>query len=247
MRLTYEGGRGGAALVTGGSGGIGSSVVAALAEAGVPVGMTWASRRDEAQRVAASCTGAAVKAFEWSRPDAQSARDLVEAVTRECGPVRYLVSCTGIAQGSAFHRIDEPEWRRLIDTNLAMVFALTRAAIFPMMKGAFGRVVLTGSVSGLRGLKGHTIYAATKAALHGFGRSLAMECAPFGVTVNSIAPGWIDTPMLTSPLREEVTAGIPVGRLGTPRDVAGCVAFLLSDQAGYITGQTLAVDGGVTA
>ena len=236
MKLSY--GKGGA-LVTGGSGGIGSSVVRSLAASGVPVAATFNSRKEAAAE--------GVPLFAWSSPRADAAACLVSDVERDIGPIRHLVACTGIAQDRAFYRLDEAEWLEILSTNLTANLALVRAAVMPMMKAGFGRIVLLSSVSGLRGIAGHTVYAASKAGLDAFARSLALECAPFCVTVNTVAPGFVDTPMLaglTEKKRQSLSAGIPAGRFGTPEDVSAVVAFLLSEQAAYVTGQTWAVDGG---
>ena len=239
MTLTFA--KGGA-LVTGGSGGIGASVVRMLVADGVAVGTTYNRRKQGVP--------AGVPAFRWSSPDAAAAAGLVAEVEREIGPIRYLVACAGIAQERAFYRLEESEWLEILATNLTANVALARAVVTPMMKAGFGRIVLLSSVSGLRGIPGHTVYAATKAGLDAFARSLAIECAPFGVTVNTVAPGFIETPML-DPLSDQkkrsLVAGIPAGRFGTPDDVSRVVSFLLSEQAAYVTGQTMAVDGGRSA
>ena len=245
--LTYAKG---VALVTGGSGGIGSAVVKTLAQVGIPVAMTYRRNREAAEAVAREKTGGVpIEAYAWSSAGAEEASELVTRVSREVGPIRYLVSCAGIAQTSAFHVLSEKEWRDLIETNLIGNIALARAVVTLMLKAGFGRILFTGSVSGLRGLKGHTVYAATKAALHGMTRSLAQECAAFNVTVNSIAPGYIATSMLDDlpeEARKSLEKTIPMGRFGDPQDVAHIVAFLASEQASYVTGQTWAVDGGVS-
>lgn len=239
MKLIYAAG---GALVTGGSGGIGSAVVKMLVATGVPVASTFHRRKDRSV--------AGVPAFPWSKADAVAAAELVGDVEREIGPLRYLVACAGIAQDRAFYRMDEAEWLDILATNLTANVALVRASITPMMKAGFGRIVLCSSVSGLRGIPGHTVYAASKAGLDAFARSLAKECASFGVTVNTVAPGFIDTPML-DPLaeakRRSLIAGIPAGRFGTPDEVAAGIGFLLSTQAAYVTGQTFAIDGGSSA
>ncbi len=247
MKLTYPEG---VALVTGGSGGIGQSVVKNLARAGIPVGFTYRSQKKAAAAlVDALPRKTKVQAYELAASTADIASRLLDDVESDLGPVRYLVHCAGTGQEGAFFGMAEDEWLRILDANLTTAIAVARAAVTPLLKAGFGRIIFLSSVSGLRGLKGHTIYAATKAGLDGFARALAQECASFGVTVNSIAPGYIDTPMLAaapSARKKEWLRRIPMGRLGTPEEVASLVAFLCSEEAGYVTGQTWVMDGGIS-
>ena len=247
MMLTYAAG---SALIAGGSGGIGAAVVACLSDAGVPVGFTYHSRREAAEEmVKARGDGAPVRAYALAGSAAEEAAALVGQVKADLGDVRYLVHCAGIGQESAFFGMGEQEWLRILDVNLTSAVSLARAAITPFLKAGAGRILFISSVSGLRGIKGHTVYAASKAGLDGLTRSLAQECASFGVTVNSIAPGYIDTPMvaeLPAARRKELLRHIPAGRFGVPEEVAHLVAYLCSEQAAYVTGQTWVIDGGIS-
>jgi NAD(P)-dependent dehydrogenase (short-subunit alcohol dehydrogenase family) len=242
----------GTCLVAGGSGGIGRAIVERLANRGMTVAFTYRSGRATADEIVARAAGnrGRIAAYEWGSAAFDDAAALGARVERDLGPIRYLVAASGVAQESAFHTLSEGQVRTLLASNLEAVFALTRAVVIPMMKAGFGRVVLIGSVSGSRGIKGHTVYAATKAALEGFCRALAQEVGPFGVTVNCVAPGFIETQMIadmSERARKSWISRIPIGRLGQPADVAPLVEFLLTDSAAYVTGQTIAVDGGLSA
>jgi 3-oxoacyl-[acyl-carrier protein] reductase len=239
------------ALVTGASRGIGRAVAVELAARGYRVAINYQNSESAARdalRAIEERGGTAVTA-RADVSDSSQVRELVEFVERELGPVEVLVSNAGITRDNLLMRMKDSEWDDVIRADLNSAYYCAKAVIRGMMKARFGRILAMGSVSGLVGNAGQANYAAAKAGLMGLMRSIARETAGRGVTANVIAPGYIDTDM-TSGLPDDVKSGIlariPIGRYGRPEDIASAAAFLVSDEAAYITGQVLAVDGGMT-
>ena len=229
------------ALVTGASRGIGKAIALELGRAGANVVLSYHTGRDEAEAVAAEIGGRAVEA---DVSDAASAKALVE----EAGELDILVNNAGLTRDGVLARMSDDDWRAVIDTNLSSVFYTCRAAARPMMKRRAGAIVNVSSVVGLHGNPGQTNYAASKAGIIGFTKSLARELGSRGVRANVVAPGYI-TSRLTDEISEEMRTPMlqntPLGRLGDPENVAGAVRFLCSDEAAFITGEVLLVDGGL--
>jgi 3-oxoacyl-[acyl-carrier protein] reductase len=229
------------ALVTGGSRGIGKAIAGELAEAGATVVIGYQSAAEEAEAVASDIGGRAVQA-DVSDPD--EARRLVE----EAGDVDLLVNNAGITRDGLLMRMPDDDWRAVLDTNLGGVFHTCRAASRGMLRRRSGSIVNLSSVVGVHGNPGQTNYGAAKAGIIGFTKSLARELGSRGVRANVVAPGYIDT-RLTQELPEELKQAMlqntPLGRFGDPADVAGAVRFLCSDEASFITGEVLLVDGGL--
>ena len=229
------------ALVTGGSRGIGRAIALELGRAGAEVVVGFRTGREEAEAVAAEIGGRAVEA---DVSDAESAKTLVEAA----GDVDVLVNNAGLTRDGLLVRMSDEDWRTVIDTNLSSVFYTCRAAARPMMRKRAGSIVNVSSIVGVHGNWGQTNYAASKAGIIGFTKSLARELGSRNVRANVVAPGYVKT-QLTDVLPEEATqamlANTPLGRLGDPEDVAGAVRFLCSDAAAFVTGDVLLVDGGL--
>jgi len=229
------------ALVTGGSRGIGKAIALELGRAGANVVLSYRTGRDEAQQVAAEIAGRAVEA---DVSDAASAKALVE----EAGDLDILVNNAGLTRDGVLARMSDDDWRAVIDTNLSSVFYTCRAAARPMMKRRAGAIVNVSSIVGVHGNWGQTNYAASKAGIIGFTKSLARELGSRNVRANVVAPGYVRT-RLTDVLPEEATRTMldatPLGRLGDPEDVAGAVRFLCADEARFVTGAVLLVDGGL--
>jgi 3-oxoacyl-[acyl-carrier protein] reductase len=230
-----------AALVTGGSRGIGRAIALELGRAGADVVLSYRTGRDEAEQVAAEIGGRAVEA---DVSDAASARALVE----EAGELDVLVNNAGVTRDGVLARMSDDDWREVIDTNLSSVFYMCRAAARPMMKRRAGAIVNVSSIVGIHGNFGQTNYAASKAGIIGFTKSLARELGSRNVRANVVAPGYVRS-RLTDVLPEEATKTMldatPLGRLGDPEDVAGAVRFLCADEARFVTGAVLLVDGGL--
>jgi 3-oxoacyl-[acyl-carrier protein] reductase len=229
------------ALVTGASRGIGRAIATELARAGATVVIGYRSGADEAQELASELGARAVQA------DVSAATDAARLV-EEAGDVDILVNNAGLTRDGLLARMSDDDWRTVIDTNLSSVFYTCRAVTRPMMRKRAGAIVNVSSIVGVHGNWGQTNYAASKAGIIGFTKSLARELGSRGVRANVVAPGYVKT-QLTEVLPEEATKAMldntPLGRLGEPEDVAGAVRFLCSDEASFITGEVLLVDGGL--
>ena len=232
------------AIVTGGSRGIGAAVSTALRDAGYRVAANYAGN-DEAAEKFKSETG--IPVYKWSVADYDACADGISQVEADLGPVEILVNNAGITRDAPFHKMTLQQWREVIDTNLNGVFNMTHPLWPGMRERKFGRVVTISSINGQKGQFGQVNYSASKAGDLGFTKALAQEGARFGITVNAVCPGYIATDMVMAvpeKVREAIIAQIPVGRLGEASEVARCVVFLASDEAGFITGSTLSANGG---
>ncbi len=238
-------------LVTGASRGIGRAVAEELAAQGHRVAVNYHSGREAAEDVVAAIRSAGGTALAVGADvgDADAVASLVEAVTADLGPVEILVNNAGIARDDLLVRMGAEQWDEVIRTNLRSAYLCTRAVLRPMLRARWGRIVAVSSVAGLAGNPGQANYAAAKAGLIGFTRSIAKEVGSRGITVNAVAPGFIETDMtaqLGESVRDAAAGAIALGRFGTPHEVASAVGYLASDAASYITGHTLVVDGGMS-
>lgn len=245
MRLTGK-----TAVVTGGSRGIGRAICLELAGQGADVVLCYTGSQDRAEQTARDCRALGAKALSirCDVANAQQVKDMMDQALAEFGRIDILVNNAGITRDGLLMLMKEDDFDAVLDTNLKGVFLCTKAVARVMMKQRYGRIVNLSSVVGLRGNAGQVNYAASKAGVVGITKSVARELASRGVTVNAIAPGFIQTDMtdaLSDGAREALLASIPAGRLGGVEEVAKAAAFLASDDAGYITGQVLVVDGGM--
>ncbi len=233
------------ALVTGATGGIGAAIAQALVDAGAHVVMSG-TRQEKLDALAAEL-GSAVTPI-TANLSADDGADALAAAASEAGPIDILVNNAGITRDNLAMRMKDDEWDAVMQVNLKSVFKLTKGLMRGMMKARAGRIITITSVVGTTGNPGQANYAAAKAALVGMSKSLAQEVASRGITVNCVAPGFIETPMtaaLTDDQKSAITKSIPSGDLGQPEDIAAAVLFLASDEARYVTGQTLHVNGGM--
>jgi 3-oxoacyl-[acyl-carrier protein] reductase len=239
----------GCALVTGASRGIGAAIARALAHDGWAVGVNFRSDATAADAVVSSieADGGRAVALQGDVTDPTAPDRLFELLESTYGcPVLVLVNNAGVSVDDLTPSMSDEAWSTVIDTDLTAAFRFTRRALKPMMRARSGRIVNVSSVVGLRANPGQANYAAAKAGLIAFTRNAAVEVARRGITINAVAPGWIDTDM-TADVSQELLAQVPARRAGTPEEVAACVRFLTSDQAGYVTGAVLSVDGGLAA
>ena len=232
------------AVVTGGTRGIGEAVSVSLKEAGYNVAASYAGN-DEAAQKFTDKTG--IPTYKFDVSDFDACKAAVERIEADLGPVDVLVNNAGITKDGTMHRMSFDQWNAVIQTNLSSCFNMSRSVIEGMRERGFGRIVNIGSVNGQAGQYGQVNYAAAKSGIHGFTKALAQEGAAKGITVNAIAPGYVLTDMVRAvpeKVLEKIIATIPVGRLGDPNDIARSVLYLVADDAGFITGSTLSINGG---
>ena len=231
------------AIVTGGTRGIGAAISVALRDAGYQVAANYAGN-DEAAAAFKAETG--INVFKWHVGDFEACAAGVEAVAAALGPVDVLVNNAGITRDAMLHKMDPSKWREVINVDLDSVFNMSRHVIEGMRERGFGRIINITSINGQKGQMGQTNYSAAKAGMIGFTKALAQETARKGITVNCIAPGYINTEMVQAVPAEVlkgIVASIPVGRLGEAEEIAHCVLFLAEEKSGFITGSTLTANG----
>lgn len=237
----------GCALVTGSSRGIGAATAVALAADGWPVRVNYRSDEEGAREVAAKieAAGGSATVVQGDVADPAAVKALLEP--GEDGPVLCLVNNAGLRLDGLSPQIEDEQWQRVIDVNLSATFRATREALKPMLRARYGRIVNVASIVGLHANAGQANYAASKAGVIGFTKTVAVEVARRGVTVNAVAPGLIETALTEGIVGGELEKAIPARRVGTPEEAAACIRFLASEEASYVTGTTLTVDGGLSA
>ena len=238
------------AFVTGGMGGIGTAICKRLAANGNKVVANCLPGYDKQEEWLSGmrAQGYAVHAAEGNVEEFDSCADMFYRIGSIIGPVDILVNNAGITRDGVFKRMSESDWYDVINTNLNSVFNVTRQVVEGMTDRGWGRIINVSSVNALKGQFGQTNYSAAKAGMHGFSKALAQEVVRKGVTVNTISPGYVATDMvmaIRAEVREQIVAGIPMGRLAQPDEIAGLVAYLASDDAGYITGANISINGGL--
>jgi acetoacetyl-CoA reductase len=230
--------------VTGGTRGIGEAISVGLRDAGYKVAATYAGNDEAAKRFSGKTD---IAAYKFDVSDYEQCAEGVEKIVADLGPVDILINNAGITRDGTLHRMSFDQWNSVIQTNLSSCFNMCHCVIEGMRERGFGRVVNIGSVNGQAGQYGQANYAAAKSGIHGFTKALALEGATKGITANAIAPGYIDTDMVRAvpeKVLEKIIATIPVGRLGHAEEIARAVLFLVADDAGFVTGSTLSINGG---
>ena len=232
------------AVVTGGTRGLGRAIAMALKSDGHRVAAVYHGN-DQAAQVFREETG--IPTYKWDVAELDACRTGIEQIQKDLGPIDILVNNAGITRDATLHHMTSEQWWDVIRTNLGSVFNMCRTIVDGMRERHFGRIINISSINGQRGQFGQTNYSAAKAGILGFTKALALEEARKGITVNAIAPGYCDTDMVAAmapDVMKSIVAGIPVGRLGTPADIARAVSFLAKDEAGFLTGTTISVNGG---
>ncbi len=238
------------ALITGGMGGLGETISTKMADAGYRVAVTYSPSNKTADKWRADmkAKGYEFEVVPCDVTDFDSCKACVDAVVKDMGPVDILVNNAGITKDVTFLKMDKAAWDAVMRTNLDSVFNMTKQVFAGMIERNWGRVINVSSVNGSKGAFGQTNYAAAKAGMHGFTKSLALESARKGVTVNTISPGYIGTKMVTAIPKEildgKILPQIPVGRLGKPEEIAGLIIYLCSEEAAFVTGANIAINGG---
>ena len=238
------------ALITGGMGGLGEAICIKMAALGYQVVTTYSPGNTKSQQWLGDMEkqGYRFHAFACDVADYDAAQDCISQISKEMGPVDVLVNNAGITRDMTFKKMDKVNWDAVIRTNLDSVFNMTKPVCDGMVERGWGRIINISSVNGQKGAFGQTNYSAAKAGMHGFTKALALEVARKGVTVNTISPGYIGTKMVMAIPKEvldtKIIPQIPMGRLGKPEEVAGLVAYLASDEAAFLTGANIAINGG---